>query len=305
MDSFSTKNKRSTRRWSEPVRDLTMHVLGTGSDRPELIQSIGRFNKAESSYFEDFLDSREANSGNDGWDIKEVEVAFINYFKTNFPADTRLPLIERRSMAALLRARAAQKTGRGLAPRFVKKGEKWVIRPPQSYAEDTALPSGMMLVKRKVHADLVAKAAIAPSTPRPAPPPRPSSAPAGTATENGLMSTAAAGAEPTSHAKVVADAMIHVDDVSVWKAQVEFPFAAKLAVVEALAGDSGISQRQFQDTFCSIVSAFLDHQELALGKVLIDPSTPASVLQALASMPKNHLDNIRNALPRTHLGGGF
>ena len=107
------------------------------------------------------------------------------------------------------------------------------------------------------------------------------------------MSTAA---EPTSHAKIVADAMIPVDDISVWKAQVEFPFSAKLAVEEALAGDSGISQRQFQDTFCSLATAFLDHQEQALGKVLIDPSTPASVLQALASMPKDALDNIRNAL---------
>ena len=142
-------------------------------------------------------------------------------------------------MAALLRARAAQKVRRGTAPRFVKKGKKWVIRPPQSYAEDTTLPPGMMLVKRKAHADLVAKAATASSTSQPAPPSRPSLAPARTATESELMSTA----EPTSHAKIVADAMIPVEDVSVWKAQVEFPFSAKLAVVEALAGDSGISQR--------------------------------------------------------------
>ena len=163
MDSFSTQNKQSTRRWSDPVRDLTMHVRGTGSDRPKLIQSIGRFNKAESSYFEDFLDSREANSGNDGWDIKEVEVAFINYFKTNFPADTRLPLIERRSMAALLRARAAQKVRRGTAPRFVQKGKKWAIRPPQSYAEDTSLPPGMMLVKRKAHASVLQALASMPN----------------------------------------------------------------------------------------------------------------------------------------------
>ena len=143
-------------------------------------------------------------------------------------------------MAALLRARAAQKVRRGTAPRFVKKGKKWVIRPPQSYAEDTTLPPGMMLVNRKKHADLVAKAATASSTSRPAPPSRPSLAPACTATESELMSTAA---EPTSHAQIVADAMIPVDDISVWKAQVEFPFSAKLAVEEALAGDSGISRR--------------------------------------------------------------
>ena len=297
MGPFFTIDKRTTRRttrrWSDPVRDLTRPVHGTGSDRPELIQSIGRFNKAESKAFEDFLDSRKANSGDDGWDLHKVEVEFLSYFKTTFPANTRLPLIERRSMAALLRARAKQKVRRGTASRFVKKGKKWVIRPPQSYAEDTTLPAGMMLVNRKVHADLVAKAATASSTSRPAPPSRPSLAPARTATESELMSTAA---EPTSHAKIVADAMIPVDDVSVWKAQVEFPFSAKLAVVEALAGDSGISQRQFQDTFCSLAMAFLDHQEQALGKVLIDPSTPASVLQALASMPKDALDNIRNAL---------
>ena len=58
-------------------------------------------------------------------------------------------------MAALLRARAAQKVRRGTAPRFVKKGKKWVIRPPQSYPEDTTLPSGMMLVKRKEHASVL------------------------------------------------------------------------------------------------------------------------------------------------------
>ena len=300
MDPFFTIDERTTRRttrwWSDPVRDLTRPVHGIGSDRPELIQSIGRFNKAESKAFEDFLDSRKANSGDDGWDLHKVKVEFLSYFKTTFPANTRLPLIERRSMAALLRARAKQKVRRGTASRFVKKGKKWVIRPPQSYAEDTTLPAGMMLVNRKVHADLVAKAATASSTSRPAPPSRPSLAPARTATESELMSTAAAAAEPTSHAKIVADAMIPVDDVSVWKAQVEFPFSAKLAVVEALAGDSGISQRQFQDTFCSLATAFLDHQEQALGKVLIDPSTPASVLQALTSMPKDALDNIRNAL---------
>ena len=53
MDPFFTIDKRTTRRttrrWSDPVRDLTMPVHGTGSDRPELIQSIGSFNKAESS----------------------------------------------------------------------------------------------------------------------------------------------------------------------------------------------------------------------------------------------------------------
>ena len=247
MDPFFTIDKqttrRTTRRWSDPVRDLTMPVHGTGSDRPELIQSIGSFSKAESSAFEDFLDSRKANSGDDEWDLHKVESEFLSYFKTIFPANTRLPLIERRPMAALLRARAAQKVRRGTAPRFVKKGKKWVIRPPQSYAEDTTLPPGMMLVNRKKHADLVAKAATASSTSRPAPPSRPSLAPARTATESELMSTAAAAVEPTSHAKIVADAMIPVDDISVWKAQVEFPFSAKLAVVEALAGDSGISQR--------------------------------------------------------------
>ena len=115
-------------------------------------------------------------------------------------------------MAALLRARAKQKVRRGTVSRFVQKGKKWVIQPPQSYAEDTTLPAGMMLVNRKVHADLVAKAATASSTSRPAPPSRPSLAPACTATESELMSTAA---EPTSHAKIVADAMIPVDDVSV------------------------------------------------------------------------------------------
>ena len=146
-------------------------------------------------------------------------------------------------MAVLLRACAKQKVRRGTASRFVTKGKKWVIRPPQSYAEDTTLPAGMMLVNRKVHADLVARAATAPPTSQPAPPSRPYLAPTRTATESELMSTAAAAAEPTSHAKTVADAMIPVDDVSVWKAQVEFPFSAKLAVVEALAGDSGISQR--------------------------------------------------------------
>ena len=294
MDPFFTIDKRTTRRttrrWSDPVRDLTMPVHGTGSDRPELIQSIGSFSIAESSAFEDFLDSRKANSGDDEWDLHKVESEFLSYFKTTFPARMRLPLIERRSMAASLRARAAQKVRRGTAPRFVKKGEKWVIRPPQSYAEDTTLSSGMMLVNRKVHADFAAKAATASSTSRPAPPSRPSLAPARTATESELMSTAAAAVEPTSHAKIVADAMIPVADVSVWKAQVEFPFSAKLAVVEALAGDSGISRRQFQDTFCSLASAFLDHQEQALGKVLIDPSTPASVLQALASMPNGRED---------------
>ena len=62
-----------------------MSVHGTGSDRPELIQSIGRFNKAESSAFEDFLDSREANSGDGGWDLQEIEAAFLSYFKTTFP----------------------------------------------------------------------------------------------------------------------------------------------------------------------------------------------------------------------------
>ena len=58
-------------------------------------------------------------------------------------------------MAALLRARAAQKVRRGTAARFVQKGKKWVIRPPQSYAEDTSLPPGMMLVKRKEHASVL------------------------------------------------------------------------------------------------------------------------------------------------------
>ena len=47
MDPFFTIDKRTTRRttrrWSDPVRDLTMPVHGTGSDRPELIQSIGSF----------------------------------------------------------------------------------------------------------------------------------------------------------------------------------------------------------------------------------------------------------------------
>ena len=160
MGPFFTIDKRTTRRttrrWSDPVRDLTMPVHGTGSDQPELIQSIGSFNKAESSTFEDFLDSREANSGDDGWDRHEVEVEFLSYFKTAFPARMRLPLIERRSMAASLRARAAQKVRRGTAARFVQKGKKWVIRPPQSYAEDSTLPPGMMLVSRKKHADLVA-----------------------------------------------------------------------------------------------------------------------------------------------------
>ena len=116
MDPFFTIDKqttrRTTRRWSDPVRDLTMPVHGTGSDRPELIQSIGSFNKAESSTFEDFLDSREANSGTDGRELHEVETEFLSYFKTTFPAGMRLPLIERISMAALVRARAAQKVRR-------------------------------------------------------------------------------------------------------------------------------------------------------------------------------------------------
>ena len=80
MDPFFTIDKRTTRRttrrWSDPVRDLTMPVHGTGSDRPELIQSIGSFNKAESSAFEDFLDSRKANSGDDGWDLHKAESEF-------------------------------------------------------------------------------------------------------------------------------------------------------------------------------------------------------------------------------------
>ena len=80
MDPFFTIDKqttrRTTRRWSDPVRDLTMPVHGTGSDRPELIQSIGSFNKAESSTFEDFLDSRKANSGDDEWDLHKVESEF-------------------------------------------------------------------------------------------------------------------------------------------------------------------------------------------------------------------------------------
>ena len=160
MDPFFTiderTTRRTTRRSSDPVRDLTRPVHGTGSDRPELIESIGRFNKAESKAFEDFLDSRKANSGDDEWDLHKVETEFLSYFKTAFPAGTRLPLIGRRSMAALLRARAAQKVRRGTAARFVQKGKKWVIRPPQSYAEDSTLPPGMMLVSRKKHADLVA-----------------------------------------------------------------------------------------------------------------------------------------------------
>ena len=106
MDPFFTIDERTTRRTarrsSDPVRDLTRPVHGTGSDRPELIQSIGRFNKAESKAFEDFLDSRKANSGDDEWDLHKVETEFLSYFKTAFPAGTRLPLIGRRSMAALL-----------------------------------------------------------------------------------------------------------------------------------------------------------------------------------------------------------
>ena len=116
MDPFFTIDERTTRRTarrsSDPVRDLTRPVHGTGSDRPELIQSIRRFNKAESKAFEDFLDSRKANSGDDGWDLHKVEVEFLSYFKTAFPAGKRLPLIGRRSMAALLRARAAKKVRR-------------------------------------------------------------------------------------------------------------------------------------------------------------------------------------------------
>ena len=98
MDPFFTIDKRTTRRttrrWSDPVRDLTMPVHGTGSDRPELIQSIGSFNKAESSAFEDFLDSRKANSGDDEWDLHKAESEFLSYFKTTFPANTRLPLFQ-------------------------------------------------------------------------------------------------------------------------------------------------------------------------------------------------------------------
>ena len=71
-----------------------MSVHGTGSDRPELIQSIGSFNKAESSAFEDFLDSREANSGDEGWDLREVEAAFFSYFKTTLASRNLDPLIE-------------------------------------------------------------------------------------------------------------------------------------------------------------------------------------------------------------------
>ena len=101
MDPFFTIDERTTRRTarrsSDPVRDLTRPVHGTGSDRPELIQSIGRFNKAESKAFEDFLDSRKANSGDDEWDLHKVETEFLSYFKTAFPAGTS-PAIQRLSL---------------------------------------------------------------------------------------------------------------------------------------------------------------------------------------------------------------